>query len=357
MSSDSEIALKYSVKRSTFSTVKRQLIEKGYISSINIPNVLSLGASVIALGTVRFNPNEMDKFRENRPREILSRIHYFPNLVSVAFESYNGISLLISKSFTDVILAHNASAGFYLENNLSTPSDLSLFINSLSDKAVHYFMEYGRFLEWFWNHPAIKSFQPSPIFPFSRIKINQISSLGWEIYNKIIENPGSSILELSEICDKPRNTIARWLRLFQENHLYTTRYIPDLKKLGLKIQTYYKLSVQGLDVRNKQRLLILLKRTLYPIILISGLREIILYTVADSYSSHREAETRLLNALEREKIGFQLVNKMNFSINNVRFPKEFQKSLPKLIEYLKNPDKFSLQPFKEEKISDKYIQP
>ena len=313
-SSDSEIAIKYSVKRSTFSTVKRHLIEKGYISPVNIPNFLSLGATVIAIGTVRFNSNEMDEFRQNRPREILSRIHYFPNLVSVAFESYNGISLLFSKSFTDVILAHNASAGFYIENNLSTPSDLSLFINSLSNETVHHFMEYGRFLEWYWNLSTVQNLQPSPVFPLSNFQNKQISPLGWEIYTSIIENPGKNIIELSEINKKPRNTIARWLRFFQQNQLYTTRYIPDLRKIGLKIQTYYKLSIQRLDIKRKKRLLVLLKKILYPTILISGQREIIIYTIADSYHNHRESETRLLNVLEQENIGFQLVNKVNFSI-------------------------------------------
>jgi hypothetical protein len=324
---------------------------------VNIPNVLSLGASVIAVGTVRFNPNEMDKFRLNRPQEILTRIHYFPNLVSVAFESYNGISILLSKSFTDVILAHNASAGFYLENNLSTSSDLSLFINTLKDKTVHHFMEYGSFLEWYWNLPDKQSYHPSPIFSSSKTHLKQISPIGWEIYSSIIENPGKSILELSEIVDKPRNTVARWLRFFQKSQFYSTRYIPDLSRFGLKIQTYYKLSVRGLEERSKQRLLVLLKKILYPIFLVSGQREIILYTIADSYNSHREMETRLLNTLERENIGFQLVNKINFSINNVIFPKEFQKSLINLVEYLKTQDKFSLEPFKEEKMANMTVQP
>ncbi len=349
--SDSEIAQHFSVKRSTFSTVKRQLIEQSIIQPHNIPNVLQLGAKVLAIGFAHFNPIQLDRFRQSRRQDLLSRLIYFPNLVSTAFESYNGISFLISKSFTDVILAHNAITGFYLANNLSAPRDLSLFISSITDENIYHFMEYGRLLACFWNISVPKKVELIPIFPSTTTKTKQISPLGWKIYKSVIENPGTTIIELSKLNNKPRNTIARWLRFFQQNHLYLTRYIPDLQKLGLQIQTYYNLSIQGFNLNNKHKYLELIKEKLYPTNLFSSQREIVLFTASKDYFNHREAETKLFNALEMESIPFFLNKRINFSTKRIMYPKEFQKSLIPLIEYLQTPGKYSLKPFKEGNIN------
>ena len=249
--SDSEVASQFGVKRSTFSTVKRQLIEQSLLSPINIPNFVQMGAKLLAVGFAHFNPLEFDKIRATKPNYLISRLNYFPNLVSTTFESYNGISLLISKSFTDVMLAHNAITGFYLEKELSTARDLCFFINSMSEKSIFHFMEYGKLLATSWNTSLPNNAELYPIFPTTHSETKHISPLGWKIFKSLIRNPGSSIIELSKINNKPRNTIARWLHFFQQNNLYLTRYIPDLGKLGFNILTFYNLSTRGFSIKNR----------------------------------------------------------------------------------------------------------
>jgi len=143
-SSDSEVARKLSVKRSTFSTIKKQLLNPPYemIHPVNVPNAKALGSNVLAVGYIDFNPNELDKFISERPKEILERLQYFPNLVQSIFGHHSGVSFLISKSFTDIVLAHNEVAGFYHENRLTSPQNLHLFIGKNAEDGLHRFNEY-----------------------------------------------------------------------------------------------------------------------------------------------------------------------------------------------------------------------
>ena len=209
-------------------------------------------------------------------------------------------------------------------------------------------MEYGKLLATSWNTSLPNNAELYPIFPTTHSETKHISPLGWKIFKSLIRNPGSSIIELSKINNKPRNTIARWLHFFQQNNLYLTRYIPDLGKLGFNILTFYNLSTRGFSIKNRIKYLELLRKNLFPTDLFTSQRNIIIYTASKDYYSLREAETSLFKELEKEGIPFILNRKISFSTGNIFSPKVFHKSLIPLIDYLQSPEKYSLRPFRED---------
>ena len=80
--SDYEIAQKLSVKRSTFSTIKKELISSSAIRPVNIPNFLSLKAEVIALEFFHLNPIILARLMKNQSSSLQERIQHFPNIIS-----------------------------------------------------------------------------------------------------------------------------------------------------------------------------------------------------------------------------------------------------------------------------------
>jgi len=347
MSSDSEIARKLSVKRSTFSTIKKQLLSSPYemIHSVNIPNAKALGSNVIAVGYVDFNPSELDKFIFERPKEILERLYYFPNLVQSIFGHHSGVSILISKSFTDIVLAHNEVAGFYHENRLSSPRNLHLFIGKNAEDGLHKFNEYGRMLAAQWKIKIDKGYISQSVFSSLGKNIEKISSLGWKVYEELIKNPGTSTVDLARISGKPRNTVARWINFFEENHLFQVRYIPNFVKLGFNIQTICFLSTRGYDKEKRAQILQMVKKYFYPTDLYSNKKEIVFISISKDYFSLRTVEGEFFDELRKNRLHVAIIKKKVFSTRRLTFPKKLEESMIPLIDYLRSPGKFDLLPF------------
>ncbi len=347
MSSDSEVARKLSVKRSTFSTIKKQLSNPPYemIHPINLPNAKALGSNVLAVEYVDFNPSEFDNFIHERPREILERLQYFPNLILSMFGHHSGVSILISKSFTDIILAHNEVAGFYHENRLTSPQDLHLFVGKNNEDGLHQFYEYGRLLAAHWGIKIDEDYRSPSVFSSLGRNTEKVSSLGWKVYKELIINPGTSTVDLARISGKPRNTIARWINFFEENHLFQVRYIPDLVKLGFNILTICFLSIRGYDTEKRLQILKMVKKYFYPTDLFSSKKEIVFLSISKDYFSFRAVEGDFFNELGRNGLHVDIIKKKVFSTQTLTFPKTLKESMIPLVDYLQSPGKFDLLPF------------
>ncbi len=344
--SDYEIARKLSVKRSTFSTIKKELISSLAIRPVNIPNFLSLKAEVIALEYFHLNPVILARLMKNQPSSLQERIQHFPNIVSSTIDTHGGFSLLISKSLTDVTLAHKTLAGFCYESGLSNPHNFHLYTAPSTEQGVINFMEYGKQLASVWGILIEEKDSTSPLLCSSEDVIDQISPVGWKIFNNLINNPSKSIIELTEIVGKPRNTIARWVQFFLRNKLYFTRYIPKLVMLGMKIQVVYFISIKGLNDKDRKHLIESVQYNMKPFNLFVSHREIVIISVSKDYSSFRKDENAFIKTIRNTtNTPYQIKDRIVTSTGNLSLVKDFHRSLNPLLEYLKASERYNLKPF------------
>ncbi|MHA1941293.1 MAG: hypothetical protein ACW97P_06165 [Candidatus Hodarchaeales archaeon] len=346
MSSDSEIASKIGVKRSTFSTIKKQLVKKepSLIRPINIPNVFSLGAEIISFSYSRFDSKNLGKNQNSIYDGIRKRINQFPNIVKTIFELNQSFSFALSKNFTDIYLAHNSIAGYYYENKLCTPDDLHLFNASIRKNSILKFMDYGDFLLNLWDIDFSLESEKTTLFSSPNKESMQISSIGWEIYMNLIENPDFSIIELAKISRKPRNTIARWVNYFRRKNLYQTRYIPNLSLLGIQIQSFYILAIRGYPQPLVDKILNLIIQILKPTDLFVSSREIFISTISKDYFSHRGIEVSFYEKMKKFQLPYMIQRKVDLSISNMTTTKSLQSSLRTLIAYLRLESKYLIKP-------------
>ncbi len=346
MSSDSSIAEKSNVKRSTFATVKKNLLESSnsLISPLNIPNFQMLGAELIIVGSSNLNTNVSQNYNRT---EVIDRLHHFPNIISAFTDMKTGFVVVVSKNFTDLSIAQNAVASFYVEEGLIEFSDMLCSTIPLRQEGLYRFCDYGRFLSKYWGIPIGNgsvhnlSQKSSDIHP----NFNQISPLGWKIYNTVLEYPESSIVDLTRLLGKPRNTIARWVRKFQKMNLYSTKFIPDLKKLGVNIQLIASISVQGLEENKRKEIIRLVDNLFLPISLFCSYNEIVMFAIFPDYRFLRDTETRFFNEMNRRDLPFKINKKYLLSINKILKSKTMKESFSPLVTYLRNSEKYSLKPY------------
>jgi hypothetical protein len=339
MESDSSIAKKIGVKRSTFATVKKRLINPPYsiLSPINIPNFHTLGAELLSIHNVRLNP--ISGFKDT-DIESIERVIDLPNVIITFYDSDTGYILKVSKSFSDLVYTQNLFSGYGSERKIFSPSSINRIIIPLAYNGFSRFLNYSDCFSYYWDIPIERDNSLEPIFPAKKFDLNSISPLGWKIFDSIIRYPDYSILKLAKKLKKPRNTITRWIRRFRDMNLYQKRYLPDLPKIGFKIHLFFSIYIQGVNDKKRLEILHLIKNIFHPEDILWSYQKIFLSAVFPDYGILREKEGIFLEEMSELNFPFSY-NKYTHSITNVVLVKSLKSSLPQLVEYLRDSNKYT----------------
>jgi DNA-binding Lrp family transcriptional regulator len=333
-SSDSEIAEVVNAKRSTFGNIKRRLLDEfQVVQPLNVPNFQALGAELFMFGLTVMNPNKI--FSLDR-QEILNRLNAFPNIIYSASDLNVGFAYVISKSFTDLSIAHNSIASYYLEEDLTYPEDVHRSIIPLEKPhGIIRFLEFGRILQKAWN---ISIHTPSELPPISSPRKEttlQISSLGWEILQNLLKNPHYSVNEQSNALNRSRNTISRWIRKFTGIQLFHPRFIPNFLSLGFNLRVIGSFSLEGLKQTQQLEFLELVDSFLLPDSLFLSFREIVFSSIFPDYTAFRSRENQFLTALNERDLPLIVRYKFEITLDRLIVAKDF--SFSSLIDYLRKP--------------------
>ncbi len=340
MESDSFIANKIGVKRSTYATVKKRLTDppNSILSPINIPNFHMLGAELLSIYNVKLNLISGSKDSELKGIEPAIKL---PNVIIFFLDSDSGYVLKVSKSFSDLVYTQDLFSGYGGDQDIFSPSNINRIIVPLSYNGFSRFLNYSDCFSYHWNIPIEKDNSLGPIFPHKKVDLNSISPLGWQIFDSIIKYPDYTILKLAEQLKKPRNTITRWIRRFRAMMLYQKRYLPDLPKIGFNIHLFLSIYVQGVTDEKRSEILHLIKNIFHPEDIFWSYQTIFLSAVFPDYVSLREKEGKFLEEMSLLEFPFTY-NKYTHSINKVMLVKSLKNSLPHLVNYLRGSNKYSL---------------
>lgn len=340
MESDSFIANKIGVKRSTFATIKKRLINdpsNSILSPINIPNFHALGAELLSINNVKFNISGS----KDSELEGIKRAIKLPNVIIAFFDSDSGYVLKVSKSFSDLVYTQNLFSGYGGDQDIFSPSNINRMIIPLAYNGFSRFLNYGDCFSYYWNIPIERDNSLEPIFPNKKVDLNSISPLGWRVFDSIIKYPDYTILKLAKQLNKTKNTITRWIRRFRTMKLYQKRYIPDLPKIGFYINLFLSIYVQGVEDEKRSEILRLIKNIFHPEDILWSYQTIFLSAVFPDYRSLREKEGIFLEEMSHLEFPFTY-NKYTHSITNVMLIKSLRNSLPHLVCYLRDSNKYTL---------------
>ncbi|MHA1973595.1 MAG: hypothetical protein ACTSW1_11410 [Candidatus Hodarchaeales archaeon] len=348
MKSDSFISEKCGVKRSTFAIVKKRLIsgEDALLHPFNIPNFVKLGAQLISIGYARMSAYN---FSEINRSEVTKRVNLFPNLVHSFIESNKGFAFLISKHFTDFMLAHQAVAYYYLENDYIQMSRMKTFHLPTDSNGIIKLMEHGENLVNFFGLDFEGDSKSQDFFSLQKDDnsfVQSISPLGWQVFDVLMRHPSFSVVELSDLLGKPRNTITRWVRKLQIANMYQTRYIPDLVKIGLNIKVIMFLSISAIEKESEKDSVIKNIVTFFkPSILFVGRNKLCFFANTADYTLAKEIERNFWTALNDQDLSVSLEDRFYLTNKNITCTKSASEALKGIVSYLRNPEKYSLRPY------------
>lgn len=336
-SNDVDIANNAGIKHSTFATIKKRLIENKLFMKIYFPNFTGLNAEIFSITAREMTTSSSQNIDSN----IIKEFEFHRNEDNVLITGIDGniaIGVSIVRNYSDLLrnhwkfdrIARKSNIIFNFQHNLSIPMSHSTF---------HRVLDFSRSVPRLLD-VDIAPTQPKPLFRPLKNPLS-ITKLGWEIYLAILNNPGFSPKNISNLLDKPRTTTTRWLRSFLHSGLLTPRIVPNLRKLGYKLCLIMHLEVFLTMIKHQEEVTKIIDEIISPEFLVHSYKNILFISMFSSFDDVRNAEEELAFRINKMDINFNIVYRFLFSLPNIRFLIALDRSLGQIAENLGIPKSVS----------------
>lgn len=336
-SNDVDIANNAGIKHSTFATIKKRLLKNKFYTKIYFPNFADLNAEIFSITTREISNLSLYNIDPNIIKE-LKLHHNEGNLLITGIDANIAINVSIVRNYSDLLqnnwkfdrIARKLDIIFNFQHNLSIPMSHSTF---------HRVLDFSRSVPRYLNI-EIDTNPPDPLFR-SSINSLSITKLGWEIYLAILNNPGFSPKNISNLLDKPRTTTTRWLRSFLQAGLLTPRIVPNLRKLGYTLCLIMHLEVFSSIKTHQEEVTKIIDEFIAPEFLVHSYKNILFISMFSRFDDVSNAEEELLLRINKMNIKFKIVYRFLFSIPNIRFLIALDSSLGQIAKNLGLPTSVS----------------
>jgi len=292
-----ELSKKINVKPSTIICIKKRLTREGYIRKINLPILNHLGCELLAVIYTQFNPVIPLKERIKTTKKT---IEVFEEIIYSIGEQSKGFSISFSKNYTNIVKIN--------EVRTETFGKLGLLDNKYPDEVIFPFKT-SKILRFFDFSNLLKDFYSLKEFNYKKTNDSdyfntthktQLSNTEKKAFIALIKKPQSTYQNISKTTGLSRHTISRMKNKFIKNKTMKQMILPDLKKLGFEILTFYHIKFNPHKPPSE--------KDLYPldspstIFFASKKFETVIISAYPSYQKYKEDEMKKIRFLKENNL-------------------------------------------------------
>ncbi|MCY3410797.1 MAG: hypothetical protein INQ03_04080 [Candidatus Heimdallarchaeota archaeon] len=335
--SDQAIHSRIKMKKSTFSSIKARLRERGFYKKYYIPNFPKIG---FELFHVLFgNLNRFTTFEE-RMRVAGDIIKSFDEDFLVVSASNQAFNLSISKNYTEYSKNQERFFQVYSENKFLTKESMKTITFPFEISRVRSFMDFEALVAKVCSL-NIEAEEEDLIIPTGDVKPFKLTRAEKKVLVGLIKYSEESDTLIAEKVGVSRNTVANAKRKFLKDRICFPRIVPDLEKLGLKLLvfTYRKFNPKS-TMKERQEAIRLVKEKLSPHFYISMNLEGILISAHQSFEEYNKAHDEVMQFyLKHDYISEEPIT-LQFSLPHIETLKDydFLNVVCKMLEF--DPDEY-----------------
>jgi hypothetical protein len=313
---DSALSEIINVKLSTFTSIKRRLIEHDAFKQIRIPLLNKLGSELLAVIHSEFNPIIPLKERIERAKEsieIYDEIFYSTGIQE------KGFSISLSKNYTNIGKINDIRTETFGKLGLLENEYPSEMIFPFQTSNIIRFFNYGRTLGTYYNIDNTNNATDEQWFKNGKpIPLSKKEKL---VFATLIEYPQKTTQKIGDIVNLSRHTVSRLKNKFYQLKLMKNLTIPNLHKLGFEILAFYHFQYNPGKPPSKEDISVL--DTPSTIFLASRRFESVIISAYPSYQNYKEDKMQKIRFLkENDFISYTpLVRKYMF--DQMEFLKHF----------------------------------
>ncbi|MGM5481478.1 MAG: MarR family transcriptional regulator [Nanobdellota archaeon] len=221
---DTELAKKLSLKRSTVTTIRQRLCKKKYIRPFYLPNFPMFGSEIISI----VNSNYQMPLAQRRKRGFIGELESVPQVIFSSHSANNSLSLMLSNNYIHFKQVSSHITTTYRYHGEKPPM-ISSFIFALDHIKV---FNPSRMLE---DHLGKKYTTENQSIVFNNAIKKKLTSNEKRIVIELIRHPRSSIKEIAKRTWKTPPTVSKVKQKLIEKQLLLPVYIPNFRKLSYNL--------------------------------------------------------------------------------------------------------------------------
>jgi DNA-binding Lrp family transcriptional regulator len=293
---DSELSQVINVKLSTLTSIKRRLSDEGYYRSLMVPLVNRLGCELLAVIYMQFNP--VIPLRE-RVKTTKRTIEVFDEIFFSVGEEEKGFSMSLSQNYTNIGRINEIRTETFGKLGLLEKEYPHEVIFPFETSSIHRFFDFAHVLQHLFTlEDAQISTKTSDLF--RNIDTVELTAKEKKVYSTLVAHPTATTQQIGDIVGLSRHTVARMKKQFFENGLLQLLTLPNLKKLGVDILTFYHISFNPHKAPSVKELSVLDSSS--TIFFASRKFEAVLLSAYPTYQDYKEDEMNKIRFLKENNL-------------------------------------------------------
>ncbi len=293
---DSDLSRVINVKLSTLTSIKRRLSTEGYYRSLMVPLVNRLGCELLAIIYMQFNP--VIPLRE-RVETTKRTIEVFDEIFFSVGEEEKGFSISLSQNYTNIGRINEIRTETFGKLGLLEKEYPHEVIFPFETSHIHRFFDFARVLSHLF---ALEDTQ-TPVKTFDLFRstaTRELTAKEKKVYSTLVEHPTATTQEVGNQVSLSRHTVARMKKQFFEDGLLQMLTLPNLKKLGVEILTFYHISFNPNKAPSSAELSMLDSSS--TVFLASRKFEAVLLSAYPIYQEYKEDEMNKIRFLKENNL-------------------------------------------------------
>jgi DNA-binding MarR family transcriptional regulator len=293
---DSELSEQLDVKLSTLTSIKRRLATQGYYRNLMVPMVNRLNCELLAITYMQFNPVIPLKQRLETTKRT---IEVFDEIFFSVGEEEKGFSISLSQNYTNIGRINEIRTETFGKLGLLEKEYPHEVIFPFETSHIHRFFDFSCVLEkLFGLHEKSGTVQGSELF--RNMNPVEFTEKERKVYSALVEYPTGTTQQIGELVGLSRHTVARMKKKFFDAGLLQLFTLPNLKKLGVDILTFYHISFNPHNAPSTQELSVLDSAS--TVFFASRKFEAVLLSAYPTYQEYKEDEMNKIRFLKENNL-------------------------------------------------------
>lgn len=319
-STDKDLSTKIGLKHSTVTAIRHRLKENGFFYKINIPRLQNMGSKMLVVIYTNFNPLIP---LEERVKITGKTIEVFEEIFFSIGEQDKGFSISLSEDYASIGRINDIRTKTFGVRGLLEEEYPHMVVFPFEISKVYRFFDFAPLI--------MKSFdldldvnKKLENIAFLNEEKKEFSDTEKNVFCMLVSLPECSDKEIGKKIGVSRHTVSRMRRNFENQNLIRTVNLPNLKKLGFEILTFYHIRFDPRTPPNfdKDEATSMISDS--TILFASRMFEAFMLSIHIDYDDFKKDTNRIMQLLKENNWGAETPIIKTFSLNELHFIKDFK---------------------------------
>jgi len=317
---DKQLSEKFDLNHSTVTSIRHRLRKKEYFRTLIIPRLQNMGCEMLVAIYTNFSPLIP---LEERVEITGKTIEVFDEIFFSIGEQDKGFSLSLAKDYATIGKINDIRTQTFGGRGLLENEYPNMVVFPFEISAIHNFFDFAPLLRSSFALD-LETDEVARDVSFRNKEDVSFSDTEKDVYCMLVRYPELSDGAVGSELGVSRHTVSRLRRGFEEDNLIRKINLPNLKKLGFEILTFFHIRFDPRNQPDMEKYEASLLMGDSTIFLARRMFEAVMISVYGDYDEYKQDKTRIMQVLKENKWIAKDPLIRTYGLNTLVFIKDFK---------------------------------